>query len=133
MNINFNIPDNQVNNFSSGARSSLEKETEKYALSIIKEAKRIEEGTRENGANTEVTSNMILIAVQKKRFSSKKKTSIKGIIIKAVAALSSLFTGGFWDLEALQNSSGRLITFIILLMIACASTILLFVYEEKED
>ena len=133
MRINIDIPDNQVNNLSAGAKSSLEKESKNYALSIIKEAKLIEEGAHVAGANTEVTDSMIHIAVQKNKYSSKKKTSIKGIIIKTVATLSALFTGGFWDLDSLQNSSGRLITFIILLIITCTSTILLFVYEEKED
>ncbi|MBR5165764.1 MAG: hypothetical protein IKW87_09465 [Ruminococcus sp.] len=64
------IPDNQVNNLSAGAKSSLEKESKNYALSIIKEAKLIEEGAHVAGANTEVTDSMIHIAVQKNKYSS---------------------------------------------------------------
>lgn len=132
MNINLNIPDNQVNNLSSGAKTTLKKETEKYALSVIKEASRIEEGMRADGANKEVTGTMILIAVQKKSYSSSKKTSKMLIFIKIIAFISAFITGGLFDLDALKQSSSRLILFLVVFAIACSTNILQFFYEDKE-
>lgn len=58
--VQVNIDDNKIDNFSDGAQTTLKKQMEKYADDIIKEANLIEEAIREDGANTEITSNIVL-------------------------------------------------------------------------
>ena len=60
MAVQVNIDDNKIDNFSDGAQTTLKKQMEKYADDIIKEANLIEEAIREDGANTEITSNIVL-------------------------------------------------------------------------
>ena len=61
--VQVNIDDNKIDNFSDGAQTTLKKQMEKYADDIIKEANLIEEAIREDGANTEITSNIERIKV----------------------------------------------------------------------
>ena len=65
--VQVNIDDNKIDNFSDGAQTTLKKQMEKYADDIIKEANLIEEAIREDGANTEITSNIVLQAVRKNK------------------------------------------------------------------
>ena len=58
--VQVNIDENKIDNFSDGAQTTLKKQMEKYADDIIKEANLIEEAIREDGANTEITSNIVL-------------------------------------------------------------------------
>ena len=67
MAVQVNIDDNKIDNFSDGAQTTLKKQMEKYADDIIKEANLIEEAIREDGANTEITSNIVLQAVRKNK------------------------------------------------------------------
>ncbi len=63
MAVQVNIDDNKIYNFFDSARITLKKQMDKYADDIIKEANLIEEAIREDGANTEITSNIVLQAV----------------------------------------------------------------------
>ena len=73
MAVQVNIDDNKIDNFSDGARITLKKQMDKYANDIIKEANLIEEAIREDGANTEITSNIVLQAVRKNKSNLSKK------------------------------------------------------------
>ena len=73
MAVQVNIDDNKIDNFSDGARITLKKQMDKYADDIIKEANLIEEAIREDGANTEITSNIVLQAVRKNKSNLSKK------------------------------------------------------------
>lgn len=73
MAVQVNIDDNKIYNFFDSARITLKKQMDKYADDIIKEANLIEEAIREDGANTEITSNIVLQAVRKKKSNLSKK------------------------------------------------------------
>ena len=73
MSIKIYINKIKVDNFSEDAKATLEKQIEKYAGDVIKEANLIEETIREDGASREITSNIVLQAVRKNKTYKKKK------------------------------------------------------------
>lgn len=131
MAIQVDIDDSKVDNFSIGAQTTLKLQIEKYADDIIKEANLIEEALRENGASTEITSNNILQAIRKNRTSCSKKTKWSLLIAKIVSSLSLLITGFLFDSDGYQNNIIKLIMFTVCLVIACVSTVLQFVLEDR--
>lgn len=132
MAVQINIVDDKVDNFSDEAQTTLKKQIEKYADDIIKEANLIEEGIREDGASTEITSNIVLQAVRKNKTYHNKKSNKTLLITKIVSALSLLITGFLFDSSGYQNNKMGLIAFVICLIVASVSTILQFVFEDKE-
>lgn len=132
MSLQVNIDDNQIDNFSTGAKDELKKQLEKYANNIIKESNLIEEGIREDGANTEITSNIVIQAVRKSRVPSRKKHSTTLLTLKITSWASLLLTGFLFDSNGYEEATGKLILFIFILVVACISTVLQFVYEDKE-
>ena len=98
MAIQITIDEDKIDNFSNDAQTTLKKQIDKYADDIIKEANLIEEGIRENGASTEITSNIVLQAVRKnKTYHNNKKSNKILLITKIVSALSLLITGFLFD------------------------------------
>lgn len=133
MAIQITIDEDKIDNFSNDAQTTLKKQIDKYADDIIKEANLIEEGIRENGASTEITSNIVLQAVRKnKTYHNNKKSNKILLITKIVSALSLLITGFLFDSSGYENNKIGLIAFIIFLIIASVSTVLQFVFEDKE-
>lgn len=132
MTIRIDIDEDKVDNLSDGARSTFKQQIEKYADDIIKEANLIEEAIRENGANAEITSNIILQAVRKNKTIYGKKTNIGIIIIKIVSSFSLLITGFLFDSSGYQNNLLKFLLFILFLIIASVSTVLQFINEVKE-
>lgn len=132
MTIRIDIDEDKVDNLSDGARSTFNQQIEKYADDIIKEANLIEEAIRENGANAEITSNIILQAVRKNKTIYGKKTDIGIIIIKIVSSFSLLITGFLFDSSGYQNNLLKFLLFILFLIIASVSTVLQFINEVKE-
>ena len=132
MAIQVNITDDKVDNLSLDAQTTLKKQIEKYTDDIIKEANLLEETIREDGASTEITSNIILQAVRRYKNHCNKKSSNNMIIIKIVSTLSLLITGFLFDANGFQGNIIRFIAFIIAFAIACAATVLQFVYENRE-
>lgn len=130
--IQVNIVDNKIDNFSIDAKTTLKEQMEKYADDIIKEANLIEEAIRENGASTEITSNIILQAVRKNKTNHSKKAN-KGLLIsKILSTLSLLVTGFLFDSDGYKDNVMKLIAFIVCLIVASVSTVLQFVLEDKE-
>lgn len=132
MAIQVNIDDSQIDNFSTDAQTTLKKQMEKYTTDIIKEANLIEEAIREDGASTEITSNIILQAVRKNKTNNNKKSNKGLLITKIISVFSLLITGFLFDSAGYQNNVVKLITFIIFLIVASVSTVLQFVLEDKE-
>lgn len=132
MAVQINIDENKIDNFSDGAQTTLKKQMEKYADDIIKEANLIEEAIREDGANTEITSNIILQAVRKNKSNSSKKPNRLLLIAKIISVFSLLITGFLFDSSGYQNNVLKLIAFIVCIIIASVSTVLQFVYEDRE-
>lgn len=132
MAIHVNIADDKVDNLSVDAQATLKKQMEKYADDIIKEANLVEEAIREDGASTEITSNIILQAVRRNKNHSNKKSNRWLLAFKISSTLSLLFTGFLFDTNGYQENIVQLIVFIIILVIACVTTVLQFVFEERE-
>ena len=63
--IQVNIDEKKVDNFTDKARDTLKEQMGKYADNIIKESNLIEESIREDGANAEITSTIVMQAVRK--------------------------------------------------------------------
>ena len=132
MAVQVNIDDNKIDNFSDGAQTTLKKQMEKYADDIIKEANLIEEAIREDGANTEITSNIVLQAVRKNKSNPSKKPNRFLLITKIISSFSLLITGFLFDSSGYQNNVSKLIAFVVCLIVASVSTVLQFVFEERE-
>lgn len=132
MAIQVNIDDDKVDNLSIDAQATLKKQMEKYADDIIKEANLVEEAIREDGASTEITSNIILQAVRRNRNHSNKKSNKWLLFVKIMSALSLLITGFLFDANGYQDNTMQLVGFIIVFAIACVTTVLQFVFEERE-
>lgn len=113
MAIQVNIDENKIDNFSDSAQTTLKKQIEKYADDIIKEANLIEEAIGEDGANTEITSNIILQAIRKNKSNPRKKHSRLLLITKIVSSLSLLVTGFLFDSSGYQNDVIKLILFVL--------------------
>lgn len=132
MAVQVNIDDNKIDNFSDGAQTTMKKQMEKYADDIIKEANLIEEAIREDGANTEITSNIVLQAVRKNKSNPSKKPNRFLLITKIISSFSLLITGFLFDSSGYQNNVSKLIAFVVCLIVASVSTVLQFVFEERE-
>lgn len=132
MAVQVNIDDNKIDNFSDGAQTTMKKQMEKYADDIIKEANLIEEAIREDGANTEITSNIVLQAVRKNKSNPRKKRNRFLLITKIISSFSLLITGFLFDSSGYQNNVLKLIAFVVCLIVASVSTVLQFVFEERE-
>ena len=99
---------------------------------IIKEANLIEEAFREDGASAEIISNHVLQAVRKNKTNHHRKPNRFLIITKIISSLSLLVTGFLFDSAGYQNNVGKLIAFIVCLIVASVSTVLQFVLEDRE-
>ena len=130
--VQVNIDENKIDNFSDGAQTTLKKQMEKYADDIIKEANLIEEAIREDGANTEITSNIVLQAVRKNKSNPSKKPNRFLLITKIISSFSLLITGFLFDSSGYQNNVLKLLAFVVCLIVASVSTVLQFVFEERE-
>ncbi len=127
-----NIDDGKIDNFSNEAKITLVKQMEKYGEDIINESNLIEQAIREAGASEEITSNIVLQAVRKNRTKRNQKSSKFLLITKIISSLSLLVVGFLFDSSGYQDKAIKFILFVIILIIACVSTVLQFVLEDKE-
>ena len=103
------IDDIQMENMSDGAKEILGTHLKNYAENIIKEATLIEEGNREDGANREITSNLVLQAVRKYKSNPPKKEGKGLIVLKITSAFSLLITGFLFDESGYQDNIIKLV------------------------
>lgn len=127
-----NIDDSKVSNFSNDAKLELVRQLEKYGDSIINESNLIEQAIREDGACTEITSNIVIQAVRKNKNIHKRKSNIPLIIVKIMSPISLCITGLLFDINGYKDEPIKLIFLIIFLSVGCISTVLQFVFEDKE-
>lgn len=133
MALQVNIADDKIDNLSIEAQATLKEQIERYANDIIKEANLVEEGHREHGASTEITSNIILQAVRSYRIHRNKKTKRYLLYLKILSTLTLWLSGFLFDTMRSQNDSKVLFwASVIVLIIAVATTVLQFVNEERE-
>ncbi len=124
MNFNIDIDDTNLANLSNGAKSKLQEQTQEYANELLKEAALIEEGDRQEGANSEITSNIIMRAVRVRRNRNliERKTPKWLIVCKFISTVSWAISGFLFDPSGYQDNFAGLISFIICFAIACIST-----------
>lgn len=131
MALQVNIDDDKIDNFSNDAKLELSNQLKKYGNNIIKESNLIEEVIREDGASKEITSNIVIQAVRKSKIQHKKHNKVL-LFLKIASWLFMLITGFLFDIDGYAGATGKLIGFIICLVFASVSTVLQFVYEDKE-
>lgn len=129
--IQVKIDEKKVDDFTDQARDTLIDQIGKYADNIIKESNLIEESIREDGANAEITSTIVMQAVRKYKSDTRKKPSNRWII-RVVSTFSTLITGFLFDASGYGHNFVKLIFFIISLIIASVSTAIQIVLEQKE-
>lgn len=133
MSIEFEIElDDDLSSLTEGAKNKLSEETKSFATELLREAIRIEEVERQEGANCEITSSIVMQAVRVKKY---KRHSEKGIpmwlkIVKILSSISLMITGFLFDQNGYQNNMLKLISFIIIFAIACISTAVVYIKEK---
>lgn len=132
MNFSIEIDDANLINLSNGAKSKLHEQTKEYAFELLKEAVLIEEGNRSEGANSEITSSIIMQAasVKRNRNPIEKKMPLWLKISKIISTLSCLITGFLFDSTGYQDNFPGLMCFVICFATACISTAIVFVKEK---
>ena len=91
MQIQFDISDNEVANFSQEAKNRLTDQAKLHTLEIIREANKVEELIHEDGASQEITENIVVQAIRRNKTVRKKK--IKIIILRIVSEILLLLSG----------------------------------------
>ena len=130
MNIRFNISDDRVINFSSGAKTELINQSHRMAEEIVDEASRIEASRRISDTGAEVTqSNVKEAATQPKMIISKKK-SLKTKILQLIAFVSTLVTGSLLDTEKFKETD-HVVWFVVMSFIAIGTTVYLTFNQDN--
>jgi hypothetical protein len=130
MKIEFDIPDEKVQDLNTNGRSELTRHCKQWTEDIIDEATRIE-ASRNDGASTEITAAIISeAATYSKRFPIKRKKKWWIKVIQITAFVSSLLAGSLLDIEKFKETS-HVIWFIITLFVAVATTVYLTFNSEQ--
>lgn len=130
MKIEFEIPDEKVQNFSSDAQTELTTQAERLTIEIVDEASRIENSRRISDTNSEVTqSNVKESATHPRRFFQPKKTLLSKVI-QLVAFISTMISGSMLDPTKFTNTS-HLIWFIVTLFVSIGTTVYLTFNNEQ--
>lgn len=132
MNFNIDIADTGLANLSEEAKSKLRQCAKEYISDLLSEAARIEEGDRQAGASSEITSSNIMKAasVKRNRNTVEKKTPVWVKICKYISTISCLITGFLFDPTGYSDNLVRLVSFIICLAVACFSTACMLLKEK---
>lgn len=130
MNIEINISNEKIVNFSENAKTELTKQTNRIVNEIIDEASRIEATRRISGTNSEVTqSNVKEVAIQPHLYFRHKNTwGVK--IIQITAFITTSIAGALFDIDKFKSES-HVIWFIILSLIAISTTVYLIFNQEN--
>ncbi len=130
MKIEFDIPDEKVQDLNINGRSELTRHCKQWTEDIIDEATRIE-ASRNDGTSIEITAAIISeAATYSKRFPLKKKIKWWLKAIQVTAFISSLLAGSLLDIEKFKETS-HVIWFIATLFVAVATTVYLTFNSEK--
>lgn len=129
MEIKYEIDDKKIQNFTSSAKNRLKEQSQKYTLEIIKEAQKVEELIRENGASTEITDNIIFQAVRRNKTEKKKK--IIFIVVRIIAEILLFISGLMFIPEFFVTSEKSFnleyfIVFAIITLIALIATVITY-------
>lgn len=130
MRVVFNISDDKIVNFSSGAKTELTSQSHRIAEEIVDEASRIEASRRISDTSSEVTqSNVKEAATQPKMIISKKK-SLKTKVLQLIAFVASLVTGSLLDTDKFKETD-HVVWFIVMSFIAIGTTVYLTFNQDN--
>jgi hypothetical protein len=129
MNLNINIEDDLLTDFTASGKAELESVVQSKAIHIVEESMRLEESRRTSDTKEITASTIQDASTFISRFPNIVKTPNHVKWIQGVATISTLIAGGMFDLEELKNA-GYLILFLIILMVAVGSTVYL-IFNRK--
>lgn len=131
MRIEFDIPDEKVQNLSQNGKTELTRHSKLLTEEIVDEASRIEASRRNPNTNTEVTAAIVNeAAVYSRRFPPKPKKSVLTKIIQLSAFISSLVAGSMLDTDKFKETN-HVVWFIVALFVAIGSTVYLTFNNEN--
>lgn len=130
MNIEFEIPDEKVQNFSGDARAELKNQSSRIAEEIVDEASRIEASRRVPESNSEVTQSNVKEAATQPRMIVARKKSWLSKVIQVVAFISTLIAGSLLDTTKFTETN-HVIWFIVMSFIAIGTTVYLTFNQEN--
>jgi hypothetical protein len=130
MKIEFDIPDEKVRDLNINGKVELTKHCKGWAEEIIDEAARIE-GSRNTGANAEITASIVAEAAKfskKSGFRRRKRGWL--IFLQLVSFFSSLWAGSLLDSDKFNNS-GHVFLLLGIMSVSVASTVTLTIINEQ--
>lgn len=130
MKVEFDIPDEKVQNFSSDAKSELATQSCRVASEIVDEASRIEASRRIPDSNSEVTQSNVKEAATHPRMVITQKKSWTSKIVQIVAFISTLIAGSLLDTTKFTDTN-HVVWFIVTSFVAIGTTVYLTFNQEK--
>ena len=130
MRVEFDIPDEKVQNFSQEAKTELNRQSTRIAGEIVDEAGRIEASRRLPETNSEVTQSNVKEAATQPRMIVARKKGLKSKIIQIIAFSSSLVAGSLLDTDKFTETN-HVIWFIIMSFIAVGTFVYLTFNQEN--
>ena len=118
-----NIPEDKVSYLSKQAQVEFSDSLKSYASDLIDEASRLETASRVSGGDPEITRTMIKDATLylKKYTHNNKSQSWWFTFLQVVSAISTLFTGGLFNIDKFKSDSINLLIFLSVLAITIVS------------
>lgn len=131
MKIEFDIPDEKVQNLSQNGKIELTQHSKLLTEEIIDEASRIEASRRSPNTNTEITAAIVNEAsIYSRRFPPRHEKSVLTKIIQLVAFISSLVAGSMLDTDKFKETN-HVVLFIVALFVAIGTTVYLTFNNEN--
>jgi hypothetical protein len=130
MRVEFDIPDEKVQNFSQDAKAELKRQSTRVAGEIVDEAGRIEASRRLPETNSEVTQSNVKEAATQPRMIVARRKGWKSKIIQVAAFGSSLVAGSLLDTGKFTETN-HVVWFIIMSFIAVGTFVYLTFNQEN--
>lgn len=124
------VDDNKLKFFSNEAKDLLQEGANDYIVDVIKEAERIEAGTRGRKNTPEITAPYVRQA-SKSNFRLRQGKPMKSIVAQIVSSISILFAGLLYDKTAFSTNQWQLLVFVLVLVVVGVFTTLTFVWEDR--
>ena len=116
-----------IEKFTPEAKKQLSEQANQYANDLAKKAYHIASLTKQNHVPTEVTSDAVAQAVQKKNFSNKPKWYI---IVQVFHAAFTYFSGLVFNTDKMQESTGYMIFAIIMIAASLIFTFIVCILDN---
>jgi len=118
-----NIPEDKESYLSEQAKEEFSGSLQSYATDLFDEASRLETASRVSEGEPEITRTMIKDAALylKKYTHNSKPKSWWFTLLQLVSTLSTLFTGGLFNIDKFKNDSTYLIIFLLVLTVTIVS------------